>query len=102
MGTSLPVDPALVVTTDEIPGYRITQAFGVAEGLGIAMYTGMFPGGQKNVLTETMREAFFDMLTKAASQGANAITGVRYATPSSANERIVLVYGTAVKVQKTS
>ncbi len=66
------------------------------------IYTGMFPGGQKNVLTDTMREAYFDMLTKAAGQGANAIVGVRYATPSSDNERIVLVYGTAVAVQKAS
>jgi uncharacterized protein YbjQ (UPF0145 family) len=102
MGTSLPVDPKLVVTTDEIPGYTITKAFGIAEGLGISIYTGMFPGGQKSVLTDTMREAYFDMLTKAAGQGANAIVGVRYATPSSDNERIVLVYGTAVAVQKAS
>ena len=39
-------------------------------------------------------------MTKAAAQGANAIVGLRYATPSSGNERIVLAYGTAVKVRK--
>jgi len=49
-----------------------------------------------------MREAFLDMLTKAAAQGANAIVGLRYTTPSNDRERIILAYGTAVLVRKTS
>jgi len=97
---SLPLDPTMVATTDEIPGYRITRTLGVAEGFGVTIYTGIFPGGQKAILIDTMREAFLDMLSKAAQQGANAIVGLRYTTPSSDRERIVLAYGTAVVVQK--
>jgi uncharacterized protein YbjQ (UPF0145 family) len=90
----------MVATTDEIPGYRITRTLGVAEGFGVTIYTGIFPGGQKTILIDTMREAFLDMLTNAAKQGANAVVGMRYATPSSNGERIILAYGTAVVVQK--
>jgi uncharacterized protein YbjQ (UPF0145 family) len=97
----LPIDPAMVATADEIAGYTIARALRVAEGLGLSIYTGVLPGGQKTVLVDTVREAFLDMLTKAAAQGANAIVGLRYATPASANERIVLAYGTAVVVQKS-
>ena len=95
-----PIDCTLIATTDQIPGYEIVRSFGVAEGLGVCIFTGFLPGGQQAVLVDTMREAYLDMMTKAAAQGANAIVGLRYATPSSGNERIVLAYGTAVKVRK--
>jgi uncharacterized protein YbjQ (UPF0145 family) len=98
---SLPIDPAMVATADEIAGYRVARSLGVAEGLGLSLYTGVFPPGQKGVLVDTMREAFLDMLTKAAAQGANAIVGLRYATPATGSERIVLAYGTAVVVEKS-
>jgi uncharacterized protein YbjQ (UPF0145 family) len=92
----------MVSTADEISGYRTVTSLGVAEGLAVAVYTGILPGGQKSVLLDTMREAFLDMLTGASTHGANAIVGLRYAMPSSDRERIVLAYGTAVKVVKTS
>ena len=41
------------------------------------------------------------MLTSAAAHGANAIVGLRYELPSSDQERIVLAYGTAVKVTRS-
>lgn len=90
----------MVSTTGEIAGYSIKRTLGVAEGLGLAIYAGVLPGGQKTVLVDTMREAFLDLLTKAAAQGANAIAGLRYATPASGNERIILAYGTAVIVER--
>jgi uncharacterized protein YbjQ (UPF0145 family) len=99
---STPIDCGLVATTDQIPGYEIVRSFGVAEGLGVCIFTGILPGGQQSILVDTMREAFLDMLTKAAAQGANAIVGLRYTTPSSDRERIVLAYGTAVTVRKVS
>jgi uncharacterized protein YbjQ (UPF0145 family) len=98
---SLPVDPAMVATTGEIAGYSIERTLGVAEGLGLSVYAGVLPGGQKSILVDTVREAFLDMLTKAAAQGANAIVGLRYAMPGTANERIVLAYGTAVVVKRS-
>ena len=96
----LPLEPTMVATTDEISGYRITRTLGVAEGFGVTIYTGIFPGGQKAILIDTMREAFLDMLTAAASQGATAIVGLRYAIPASDRERIILAYGTAVVVSR--
>lgn len=99
---SLPIDPKMVATTDALSGYRVVRSFGVAEGLGISIYTGILPGGQESVLVDTMREAFLDMLTKAAAQGANAIVGQRYSIPSSDRERIILAYGTAVVVEKST
>ena len=95
-----PIDCTLVATTDQIPGYEIVRSLGVVEGLGICIFTGFLPGDQQSILVDTMREAFLDMLNKAAAQGANAIVGLRYTTPSSDRERIVLVYGTAVVVKK--
>jgi uncharacterized protein YbjQ (UPF0145 family) len=96
----LPIDPKMVATTGELPGYRVVRSLGVAEGLGLSIYTGFLPGGQQAILVDTMREAFLDMLTKAAAQGANAIVGMRYSAPSSDRERILLAYGTAVVVEK--
>ena len=92
----------MVTTSDEISGYRIVSSLGVAEGIAVSVYTGIFPGGQKSVLFDVIREAFLDMLTSAAGQGANAIVGLRYTLPSNDNERIVLAYGTAVKVVKSA
>jgi uncharacterized protein YbjQ (UPF0145 family) len=97
-----PIDCTLVATTDQIPGYEIVRSFGVAEGLGVCFFTGFLPGGQQAIMVDTMREAFLDMMTKASAHGANAIVGLRYTTPSSDRERIVLAYGTAVQVRKTS
>jgi uncharacterized protein YbjQ (UPF0145 family) len=96
----LPIQPKMVATTDQLPGYEIVRSLGVAEGLGLSIVTGFLTAGQVGVLTDTMREAFLDMLTKAAAQGANAIVGLRYSTPASGQERIILAYGTAVVVKK--
>lgn len=99
--SALPIDPAMVSTSDQLPGYSIVRSLGVAEGFGVSVFTGVFSGGQKGILLETMQEAFLEMLTSAAAHGANAIVGLRYTLPSSDQERIVLAYGTAVKVTKS-
>jgi uncharacterized protein YbjQ (UPF0145 family) len=87
---SLPINPAFVVTTEELPGYRIAQTFGTAEGLGVTFYIGILPGGQKQPFIETLREALLELIASAA----------RYLMPSSDEERMVLAYGTAVRVEK--
>ena len=97
---SLPIDPALVATTDELPGYRILQSFGLAEGFSVASYSGFTIKGQKDVLKDTLREAFVEMVACAALRGANAVVGLRYAHPPGQGERVVIAYGTSVKVEK--
>jgi uncharacterized protein YbjQ (UPF0145 family) len=58
------------------------------------------PGGQKQPFIETLREALLELIASAARQGANAIVALRYLMPSSDEERMVLAYGTAVRVEK--
>ncbi len=91
-----PIDPAMIVTTDELPGYRIVKSLGVAEGISAPFFPGLSPSVKEGILTETLREAFLDMLNKAAAQRAHAIVGLRYTAPSSG---IILAYGTAVQVE---
>ena len=97
---TLPIPSSSVTTADELPGYRITQSFGVSEGVAITTWTGFLPEAQRNALKRVISDAFVEMIHVAASHGANAIIGLRYAMPSSADERIVIAYGTAVHVEK--
>jgi uncharacterized protein YbjQ (UPF0145 family) len=96
------IDSSMVCTTDELPGYRIIQSLGVAEGFAITFYAGFTLSGQKEALIGTLRDAIIDMLATAAAQGANAIVGLRYNQPSSQGERVAMAYGTAVKVEKNA
>ena len=108
------LDPALVTTALEIPGYRIVRNLGVVRGivvrsrnvfatLGAGLQTIL--GGNITLLTElcekTRVDAFAMMSQHAAQAGANAIIMARY----DANELMqgvteVLAYGTAVIVEK--
>jgi uncharacterized protein YbjQ (UPF0145 family) len=108
------IDPTLVTTALEVPGYRIVGNFGVVRGIvvrsrsvvgtiGASLQT--LVGGDITLFTdlcETTREdAFHKMLQHAAERGANAVISMRY----DANEVMsgvteVLAYGTAVTVEK--
>jgi uncharacterized protein YbjQ (UPF0145 family) len=100
---SLLINPAMVSTTSELPGFRITECFGVTEGSSVAVCTGFtIKKGQKDVLKDTIREAFVEMVTGAALRGANAVVGLRYNHLAGNGERVVIAYGTAVKVEKIS
>jgi len=110
------IDPTLVTTALEVPGYRIVRNFGVVRGIvvrsrsvvgtiGASLQT--LVGGDITLFTdlcETTREdAFHKMLQHAAERGANAVISMRY----DANEVMsgvteVLAYGTAVTVEKVS
>lgn len=100
--TTLPIDPAMVSTTDTLAGYRITQSFGVAEGFAVVLYPAITASGQKEALAATVREAFLDLIQCAAAQGANAIVCLRYHQPSGSETigRSIIAYGTAVKATK--
>ncbi len=110
-----PIDPALVTTGNDLPGYRIVRNFGMVRGLtvrsrsvfgtiGASLQT--LVGGNISLFTElcekTREEAFELLLQHAAERGANAVVAMRY----DANDVMdgvteVLAYGTAVLVSRS-
>lgn len=104
------IDPNLVTTGNDLPGYRIVRPLGLVRGIivrsrsvfgtiGAGLQTLL--GGNITLFTElcekTREDAFELMLRHAAERGANAVVAVRY----DANEVMqgvteVLAYGTAV------
>ena len=107
------LDPTMVTSALEFPGYRIVRNFGIVRGIivrsrsvignfGAALQT--LVGGNITILTnlceKTREEAYGLLLQHAAEHGANAIVGFRYDTTevmSGVTE--VLAYGTAVQVE---
>ena len=107
------MNPFMVTTAFELPGYHITRNLGVVRGVTvrsrdvISNMVGGFQtifGGNITVYTElcerTRQESFDLMMQHADGMGANAIIGARY----DANDLMdgvteVLAYGTAVVVQ---
>jgi len=109
-----PVDPTLVTTMNELPGYRVVRTLGLVRGIVVrsrnvfgtigAQIQTLF-GGNISLFTElcekTREDALAVMLEHAAEKGANAVIAVRY----DANEIMsgvaeVLAYGTAVVVER--
>ena len=104
----------IIVTTDFIPGYEITETLGVARGSTIrAKHIGkdilaglrMLIGGEIKEYTEMLAEArnaaMQRMESDAENQGAVAVVNVRFATSqvmSGAAE--LLAYGTSVKLRR--
>ena len=107
------LDPAMVTTALDLPGYRIVRNLGVVRGIvvrsrsvfgtiGASLQT--LVGGNITLyssLCEKTRAHTFDlMLTHAAELGANAVIGARYdATEIMSGVTEVLAYGTAVFVE---
>jgi uncharacterized protein YbjQ (UPF0145 family) len=108
------VEPMMVTTSTELPGYRIVRNCGIVRGIivrsrsllgsiGAGLQT--IIGGNITLLTElcekTREDAYELMMQHAAEHGANAIVAMRY----DANEIMqgvteVLAYGTAVVVER--
>jgi uncharacterized protein YbjQ (UPF0145 family) len=104
----------IVTTTNDVPGYRVTQHLGLVRGVTVrsrsvignlgASIQSIF-GGNITIFTrlaEHARQEAYDLLVEHAEQmGAHAILAMRY----DANEITdgiteVLAYGTAVKVER--
>src|SRR5580692_8941182 len=110
------VEPMMVTTSMELPGYRIVRNFGIVRGIivrsrsllgsiGAGLQT--IIGGNITLLTElcenTREESFELMLQHAAEHGANAVIAMRYdATEVMQGATEVLAYGTAVQVERIS
>jgi uncharacterized protein YbjQ (UPF0145 family) len=107
------IDPnaVLVVTTESVPGYRITAMLGEVfgstsrsnHGSVAALGASLKPVHQGELLhfTKTNDEAHTEALTRlreaAAAKGANAVVAMRYALDSISELSITAVaYGTAV------
>jgi len=110
------VEPMMVTTATELPGYRIVRNIGIVRGiivrsrsilgsLGAGLQT--IIGGNITLYTQlcekTREEAFELMMQHAAEHGANAVIAMRY----DANEIMqgvteVLAYGTAVMVERNT
>jgi len=108
------LDPSMVTTALELPGYRIVRSLGIVRGIvvrsrsvfgsiGASLQT--LVGGDITLYSElcekTRQDAFARMMLHGAEHGANAIIAMRY----DANELMqgvteVLAYGTAVVVEK--
>lgn len=103
----------LVATTNDLPGYRIVEHYGVVRGVTVRSRSviGNIGGSIQSIfggnlsiytkLAETARQEAYDLLVQHAREvGANAILAMRY----DANEIMegiteVLAYGTAVRVE---
>jgi uncharacterized protein YbjQ (UPF0145 family) len=107
------IQPHLVSTSNEIPGFRIVRPVGIVRGItvrsrsvignfGAALQT--LVGGNITIYTElcekAREEAFELMLQHAAEHGANAVIAMRYdANDVAEGVTEVLAYGTAVWVE---
>jgi uncharacterized protein YbjQ (UPF0145 family) len=103
----------LCSNTEEIPGQKIVEFYGVVTGSTVrAKHVGRdiaalfknFVGGELKGYTELLQEAREEamqrMIAQARSVGANAVVNVRFGTSSVAQGAAELfAYGTAVKVE---
>lgn len=104
----------LVVTTNDLPGYRIVRHIGIVRGLTVrsrsvvgnigAGFQTLF-GGNITIYTklceQTRQEAYDLLVAEAHRVGANAVIAMRYdANEIAAAVTEVLAYGTAVVVEE--
>lgn len=104
----------IVVTTDEVPGHRVTQVFGLVQGSSVrARHLGKdilaffknLTGGEiheyTKLLAESREQCLDRMREEAAKYGANAIVAARFSsTDISDGASELLVYGTAVTIER--
>lgn len=105
----------IVVNTETIAGYQITQVKGIVQGntvrskhagrdiaAGLKNLVGGELRGYTELLTESRREAIQRMMGQAEQLGANAIVNVRFTTSAVTSGAAELyAYGTAVVIQPT-
>lgn len=99
----------LIVTTNDLPGYRVDQVFGltvrsrnVASQLGAGLKS--IVGGELKGMTRNLEDSREEVLERlaaaAAARGANAVVAMRFDTCELANAwSEVCAYGTAVRVR---
>lgn len=100
----------LIVTTETVPGYAISQVFGVAQGntirtknigrdigAGLKSIVGGELKGYTAMMSEARDEAMERLVEHAQRLGANAVVNLRFATADVVGAGAeILAYGTAV------
>lgn len=94
-----------ITTTDHFDNAEITEYLGMVTGTDIYLVGGLVGGGlanQENLFGNAFNAAKAKMLKKARERGGNAVVGtsVTVTSPGNLNNIIVIVTGTAVKVEK--
>ncbi|HEY8985317.1 MAG TPA: YbjQ family protein [Streptomyces sp.] len=105
-----PQPDVLVVTTNDVPGYRVEQVIGEVFGLtvrsrhlgsqigaGLKSLIGGELKGLTKTLVETRNEAMQRLIEQARARGANAVLAFRFDVTEAADLGTeVCAYGTAV------
>jgi uncharacterized protein YbjQ (UPF0145 family) len=104
----------IVVTTNDLPGWRIDEVLGEVWGLTVrsrnafsqtgAQLKSLFGGelkGQTQALYDSRNEAMNRMLAEAQNRGGNAIIAMRFDTSEMGEMWTeICAYGTAVRATK--
>jgi uncharacterized protein YbjQ (UPF0145 family) len=104
----------IVVTTNDLPGYRIDEVLGEVWGLTVrsrnafsqlgAGFKSMFGGelkGMTKALYDSRNEVMSRMIEEAERRGANAVLAMRFDTSEMGETWTeICAYGTAVKATK--
>ncbi|MGH4009315.1 MAG: YbjQ family protein [Pseudonocardiaceae bacterium] len=104
----------LIVTTNDLPGYQVTEVFGEVFGLTVRSHTiasqfgaafKALAGGELKSLTKNLvdsrYEAIARMVAEAEAKGANTVLAMRFGTSEMGDVwPEIVAYGTAVKTQK--
>jgi len=104
----------LITTTNDVPGYTVSDVYGEVFGLtvssrnvGSQMGAGlksMFGGelkGMTKALADSRAEVIQRMVEEAEAKGANAILAMRFDTSEMGGTWTeICAYGTAVRIQK--
>lgn len=104
----------IIVTSQDIPGYKIRKVFGLVKGntvrarhMGKDILAGLrnIVGGEvveyTKMLAESREQSIDRMVESAEKMGANAIIGLRFMTSSIMQGAAeLLAYGTAVYIEK--
>ncbi len=104
----------LIATTNDLPGYEITEVYGEVFGLtvrsrnigsqigsGIKSIFGGELKGMTTALVDSRHQVIDRMVDEATAKGANAIVAMRFDTSEMGpNWTEICAYGTAVSVRK--
>src|SRR6476646_2016567 len=104
----------LITTTNEVPGYEITDVYGEVFGLTVrsrnafsqlgAGFKSMLGGelkGMTKALVDSRQEVTARMVEEAEAKGANAIVAMRFDTSEMGDTWTeICAYGTAVRIAR--
>jgi len=104
----------LIVTTNDVPGYRIDEVYGEVFGLTVrsrnmfsqigAGVQSLFGGeikGMTTQLADSRNQAVDRLVEEARAKGANAIVAMRFdASELGSSWTEICAYGTAVRISK--